>query len=173
MNIIMNNKSEHYINPYLGGFLLGLVLLSAYYIGGHGLGASGAVKNFVIALTNSLVPEYASGNSFFRDVSDNIWRTWIVIMFIGVLTGGFISGAMSSRLKLTVERGPRVKPYLRLILAFCGGMLFGIGAQLGRGCTSGAALSGMAVLSASGIITMLAIFGTGFGMAFLFRKFWL
>jgi len=40
-------------------------------------------------------------------------------------------------------------------------MLFGLGAQFGRGCTSGAALSGMAVLSSGGIITMAAIFEWG------------
>ncbi len=169
----MNDKSKRYINPYLGGFLLGLVLIAAYYIGGHGLGASGAIKNFVVAITDSIAPEFSENHSFFSQLPANIWQTWIVIMFIGVIAGGFVSGTVAGRLKFTVEKGPNITTRTRLILALAGGLLFGIGSQLGRGCTSGAALSGMAVLSASGIITMMAIFGTGFAFAFLFKRFWI
>ncbi len=171
--MIMVDKSKRYINPYLGGFLLGMVLLSAYYFGGHGLGASGAIKNFVISMTHSIVPDFAEGHSYFGQSIGNLWQTWIVIMFIGVIIGGFVSGTVAGRLKFTVEKGPQISIRTRLLLALSGGLLFGIGSQLGRGCTSGAALSGMAVLSTSGIITMMAIFGTGFAFAFLFKRFWI
>jgi len=60
-----------------------------------------------------------------------------------------------------------------LIFALGGGILFGLGAQIARGCTSGAALSGMAVLSTGGFITMISIFGTGFLVAYFFRKNWI
>jgi uncharacterized protein len=169
----MNQKQTTYINPYLGGFLLGLVLLTAYVVGGHGLGSSGAFKNFVISITNNLAPSFAETRGFFQADTESIWQTWIVIMFLGVVAGGFISGAASGRLRLTVEHGPRIKPAARLVFALLGGMLFGLGAQLGKGCTSGAALSGMAVLSTSGILTMMAIFGTGFAIAAIFRRLWI
>jgi uncharacterized membrane protein YedE/YeeE len=51
--------------------------------------------------------------------------------------------------------------------------LFGLGAQFARGCTSGAALSGMAVLSTAGFVTMVAIFGTGYVGAYFLRRLWL
>jgi len=54
-----------------------------------------------------------------------------------------------------------------------GGALFGFGSQLARGCTSGAALSGMAVMSFGGILTMMAIFGMAYAMAYFFRKLWI
>jgi uncharacterized membrane protein YedE/YeeE len=54
-----------------------------------------------------------------------------------------------------------------------GGALFGFGSQLGRGCTSGAALSGMAIFSTGGILTMLSIFGGAYLFAYFFRKLWL
>jgi len=169
----MNTEKKHYyINPYLGGFLLGLVLLSAYVVGGHGLGSSGAVKNMVIAATNTLAPSFTEGRTFFT-FQGSIWSTWVVVMFLGVILGGFLSGAASGRLKFTIERGPRLSAKARLLFAMAGGILFGFGAQLGKGCTSGAALSGMAVLSTSGILTMMAIFGTGFAIAALFRKLWI
>ena len=36
-----------YMNPYLAGLMLGLVLLMAFFFSGRGLGASGAVKNLL------------------------------------------------------------------------------------------------------------------------------
>jgi hypothetical protein len=62
---------------------------------------------------------------------------------------------------------------VRLSFALAGGLLFGLGSQFGRGCTSGAALSGMATLSAAGFVTMMAIFGTGYVIAYFFRKLWI
>ncbi len=52
-------------------------------------------------------------------------------------------------------------------------IMWGIGSQLGRGCTSGAALSGLAVLSTGGIITMMAIFAGAYLFAYFFRKMWI
>jgi len=169
----MSTKKNIYANPYVAGFALGLTLLFTIWVSGHGLGSSGAVKNFVITLVQRLSPTTAESNLFFRSFdSSQLWNQWIVIMFIGVMLGGFLSGAIAGRLKFQVDRGPRSTVAMRLIFAVLGGILFGIGSQLGKGCTSGAALSGMAVLSASGIITMMAIFGTGFAIAFLFRRLW-
>lgn len=169
----MIEKKNRYANPYLAGFALGLTLLFTVWVSGHGLGASGAVKNFTIAIVQKFAPDMASKSFYFGsfDISQ-LWNQWIVIMFLGVMLGGFLSGAIAGRLKLQVDRGPRAGIAARLIFAVIGGALFGLGAQLGRGCTSGAALSGMAVLSTSGILTMMAIFGTGFAIAFLFRKLW-
>jgi hypothetical protein len=100
-------------------------------------------------------------------------KTWLVFEMIGVLAGGFLSGAFAGRLKLKVEHSPKITSGKRIFLALSGGILFGFGSQLGRGCTSGSALSGMAVLSLGGFVTMMAIFGTAFAMAYLFRKNWI
>jgi uncharacterized protein len=72
-----------------------------------------------------------------------------------------------------IEKGPRIRSGYRLMFATLGGLLFGLGAQFGRGCTSGAALTGMAILSTAGFVTMLAIFGSGYVIAWFFRKLWL
>jgi len=44
---------------------------------------------------------------------------------------------------------------------------------MARGCTSGAALSGMAVLTTAGFVTMITIFGSGYLFAWFFRKNWI
>lgn len=170
------NKPKPYMNPYLAGFLLGLVLLASFVITGRGLGASGAVKDVLITGVGNAAPEYAQESGFYDKYfqsEESPLNSWLVFLAIGVIAGGFISGASSNRLGLKMDRGPRIKPQTRALFAIAGGILFGLGAQFGRGCTSGAALSGMAVLSTGGIVTMLLIFASGYFFAWFFRKLWI
>lgn len=170
----MNTK---YMNPYLAGFLLGLVLLTAIFITGHGLGASGAIKSVVVAAVSTVAPDHAATSSWYKSYNDSQgghpMKAWIFFELLGVLVGGFLSGVVSNRLTFETERSPGITNRLRLGMALIGGLLFGIGSQFARGCTSGAALSGMAVLSLGGFITMLAIFGSAYAVAYFFRKLWI
>jgi uncharacterized membrane protein YedE/YeeE len=166
-----------YMNPYLAGFLLGLVLLATIFITGRGLGASGALKDVVVASLAAVAPAHATKSAFFGTYfgpgKESPLKAWLVFEVVGVLIGAFLSGIVAGRLKLVTEAGPQVKTTSRWGWAVLGGALFGIGAQFARGCTSGAALSGMAVLSTAGFVTMMAIFGTGFAAAFFARRLWL
>lgn len=165
------------MNPYLAGFLLGLVLLASIFVTGRGLGASGASKSVVVATVAAAAPEHAAASPFYSKYSgaghESPLKAWLVFEVAGVLIGAFVSGLSADRLGFVVERGPRLSAGRRLVFALIGGSLFGVGAQLARGCTSGAALSGMAVLSLAGFVTMLAIFGTGFAFAWATRALWL
>lgn len=164
------------MNPYLGGILLGLVLIAANYISGRGLGASGAVKSAVVTGVNTIAPKHAENTAFYEDYNESHpkpMKSWLVFQMLGVLVGAFISGALAGRLKLKVEHSPKITSRRRLIFAIIGGILFGFGSQMGRGCTSGSALSGMGVISLGGFITMAAIFGTAFALAYFFRKNWI
>jgi uncharacterized membrane protein YedE/YeeE len=170
-------KQKKYLNPYVGGVLLGIVLLAANFVSGRGLGASGAIKSTVVTAVTAIVPSSTESSGFVKEFSEshkgNPMKTWLVFEMMGVLVGGFLSGAFAGRLKFKVEHSPQITSRKRLLLALGGGVLFGFGSQLGRGCTSGSALSGMAVLSLGGFITMMAIFGTAFALAYLFRKNWI
>ena len=171
----LKNKPKPYLNSYVGGVLLGLVLLSAFFIAGEGLGASGAFKNAVAVCVSPIT--HGTDGSFFgntyKSLMEDNSKWWIVLEVVGVLIGGFLSGALSGRLKLKVEHSPKITKKRRLVFALFGGILFGIGSQFGRGCTSGAALSGMANLSVAGFLTMVFIFGTGYAMAYFVRKNWI
>ncbi len=169
-------KENKYMNPYLAGFLLGIVLLASFYFTGRGLGASGAVKSAVVTAVGSVAPDYAESNLFFEaaiDDSSSPLKAWLVFQVLGVLLGGLISGAVAGRLKFKIEHSPKITTKTRLLVATAGGFLFGIGSQFGRGCTSGAALSGMAILSTAGFVSMMAIFGTAFAFAYFMRKLWI
>jgi uncharacterized protein len=166
-----------YMNPYLAGFFLGLILLATIYITGRGLGASGAIKSAVIAVTETAAPMHTASQEFYKEYlteHDNApLKNWLVFEVVGVLIGAFISGLISNRLTFKVEHSPKIQSRTRIAAATFGGLLFAFGAQLGRGCTSGAALSGMGVLSTGGLITMAAIFGGAYMFAWFFRKLWI
>ena len=165
-----------YMNPYLGGVGLGLVLLAAYVVMGRGLGASGAVTSLVAWAVSLVAPAHASANEFFSEYLEgglgHPLKTWLVFEVLGVLAGGFISGALANRLARTVEKGPRISVAGRLGFAFAGGALMGIGAKLARGCTSGQALSGGAVLNAGSWAFMMMVFAGAYALAGLMRRQW-
>ncbi|HYQ55850.1 MAG TPA: YeeE/YedE thiosulfate transporter family protein [Draconibacterium sp.] len=170
-------KEQKYINPYLGGVLLGLLIIVTVLITGRGLGASGAVKSAVITTANKVAPSAAEANSYMKQfISDDNspMYNWLVFESLGILLGGIFSGIVFGRIKkFRTDHGPQITSKTRLILAVAGGALFGIGSQFGRGCTSGAALSGSATFALGGVIVMFAIFGTGYAIAYVFRKLWI
>ena len=176
MNTSRIDRSKIYANPYLSGFLLGMVLLATFYITGRGLGASGAMKSTVVTAVNAVAHKHADNSAYIsKFISDDHhpMNNWLVFEILGVLAGAFLSGAIAGRLKLKVEHSPKISSRTRLIMAGIGGILFGIGSQLGRGCTSGAALSGMASMALAGFLAMLTIFGGAYLFAYFFRKFWI
>ncbi len=164
------------MNPYLAGTMLGLVLLLAMYLSGRGLGASGGLKYCVVSAVGAVAPDHAQKSAFYSKYFENgkkPLKNWLTLEILGVVIGGFLSGAVSKRLKFKIEKSPKISNARRLVFAFLGGLLFVYGAQLARGCTSGAALSGMAVLSLAGFVTMVAIFGSAYLFAWFFRKNWI
>ncbi|HLN21939.1 MAG TPA: YeeE/YedE thiosulfate transporter family protein [Bacteroidales bacterium] len=167
---------KKYMNPYVAGTLLGLVLLSAMVLSGRGLGASGGLKYCVVSVVGAIDRQHAENSiyysKYFADGSKPVLN-WLTIEIFGLVAGGFISAMISGRLKLTIEHSPKISVTRRLVFAFTGGALFVYGAQLARGCTSGAALSGMAVLSLGGFVTMAVIFGSAYVFAYFFRKNWI
>ena len=170
-------KQKKYMNPYLAGFILGMALLSAFYFSAEGLGGSGAPKRILIGAVAAVAPQHAYHNEYYnhyvKNGEKNPFSNWVFFEVIGVLVGGFVSGAVSGRLKLKTEHSPKITSKKRLWAALIGGILFGIGAQFGRGCTSGAALSGMTVFSTAGYIVLVGIFGTAFIVGKFVKKLWI
>lgn len=165
-----------YMNPYLAGIGLGLVLLSAFVVMGRGLGASGAVNAFVAWVVGSLAPAHAQSNAFLAeylgDGTTHPLKAWLVFEVLGVFAGALLSGLLAHRVRVSVEKGPRVSAGLRLALAFTGGATMAFGAALARGCTSGQALTGGSMLNAGSWVTMLAIFGGAYALAYFVRWQW-
>lgn len=170
-------KIDHvFWNPYFGGLALGLIIIFTFYITGRGLGASGAMKSTVVQMVDAVSSKHTEKNAYYSKFTANDQtpvNTWLVFEVLGIMAGAFLSGALTGRIKWKTEHSPKITSKRRLVFALLGGIFFGFGAQLARGCTSGAALSGIAVLSTGGLLTMMSIFGFGYIFAYPFRKNWI
>jgi uncharacterized membrane protein YedE/YeeE len=169
-------EAAPYMNPYVAGIGLGLVLLAAFVVMGRGLGASGAVNALAAWLVHAVAPAHAASREFLADYigdgSVHPLKTWLVFEVIGVFAGALLSGLLARRAALAVERGPRASIALRLGLAFAGGATMAFGAALARGCTSGQALTGGALLNAGSWAFMLSVFAGAYAVAPFMRKQW-
>ncbi|MGA8089337.1 MAG: YeeE/YedE thiosulfate transporter family protein [Terracidiphilus sp.] len=171
------SSPQPYWNSYWAGFGLGLILLASFVIMGRGLGASGAFTTAVATAVHAVAPAHAENNAFYAeylgDGSRSPLKDWLVFEVLGVFVGGFLSGVLANRLKFTVEKGPHINTMSRLILAFIGGGLMGIGAKIALGCTSGQALTGGALLNVGSWAFMWCVFGGAYAVAYFFRKQWI
>ena len=167
--------AKAYINPYLAAILLGLVLFMAFFLTGSGLGASGGLNRLLVFFEDLIVPGHIDRTPYLITMAGgnrNPLDSWIVFLTVGTVLGGFVSGLIHYRVKLETNRGPRVPVKVRWVMAFIGGALMGFGARYARGCTSGQALSGGAVLSVGSWAFMFAVFAGAYALAYSLRKFW-
>lgn len=168
-------QSKPYINPYLAGALLGVVLFGAFALTHSGLGASGAISRIQVAAISSVAQAHVDRVGYFAAVGGGDRHALdhsSVMMLVGTFAGGLVSAWRNRRLKVEVCKGPQITNVTRLALALVGGVLMGFGARFARGCTSGQALSGGAVLSAGSWVFMFAVFGGAYLVAWFVRKLW-
>jgi hypothetical protein len=172
----MTRPTQPYWNPYLAGFALGLVLLAAFVVMGRGLGVSGAVTSTVVAGVDAVAPEHLAANryaqAYLGDGTTSPLKDWMVIEVAGVILGGLVSGLLAKRFRWSVEKGPRISTHGRLLYAFGGGAIMGFATRLARGCTSGQALTGGAMLSLGSWVFMIAIFAGAYATARLVKRQW-
>jgi len=173
--LLVPRPTKGYIHPYLAGALLGVVLFLAFLLTGNGLAASGGLNHVIVFVEDLLVPGHIDRVSYLVKIAGgdaNPLDSWLVFMLLGTLLGGFVSGWLGGRLKVETVRGPHTSVRTRWFMAFLGGAIMGYGARFARGCTSGHALSGGAVLSVGSWAFMFAIFGGAYALAYFLRKFW-
>jgi uncharacterized membrane protein YedE/YeeE len=172
---VQPGRGRAYWNPYAGGLALGLVLFLAFFITGSGLGASGGLNRLLVWVQDLVAPGHVDSVPYLIKMAGgerNPLKDWIVYLTVGTLIGGFVSGLIAGRVGVETNKGPQLSTGMRWILAFAGGALMGYGARLARGCTSGQALSGGAVLSTGSWLFMFAVFGGAYLLAYALRKTW-
>jgi hypothetical protein len=172
---LTNRPTRPYVHPYLGGALLGVVLFLAFFLTGNGLGASGGLNRFIVFFEDLIAPGHIDRVPYLITMAGgelNPLDNWIIPMIIGTIVGGFFSGWRNGRLKVETNKGPRISTKSRWAFAFIGGAIMGYGARFARGCTSGQALSGGAVLSVGSWFFMFAVFAGGYALAYFVRKLW-
>ena len=168
----MQRNPDKFWNPYLAGVALGLVLLSSFLVMGNGLGASGASLRAGIAVLDVVAPGHVANTPPLARAAGSDHVTWLVFEILGALLGGVVAAYTSGRLKREVLKGPRIGNGARLALALGGGVLMGAAAKMTRGCTSGQALSGGALLPVGAWAFMLSVFAGGYALAWFLRREW-
>jgi len=164
-----------YLNPYVAGALLGVVLFLAFYVTGGGLGASAAMSRVQTGALDWLAPGHVDRVAYFAELAGGARSPWAhssIWMLAGTILGGFTSGLFNGRLKLELRKGPSITTPTRVVFALLGGAIMGYGARLARGCTSGQALSGGAVLSVGSWAFALSIFASAYALAWFVRRLW-
>lgn len=171
----IQNRAKPYMNPYLAGAILGVVLFLAFFLTGTGLGASGGLNRLLVWVQDLVAPGHIDQVPYLLAMAggaSNPLESWIVFLTVGTVFGGLISGLLGGRVKVETNKGPNIDNKTRWIMAFIGGGLMGYGARLARGCTSGQALSGGAVLSVGSWAFMFAVFIGAYAFAYFLRRFW-
>ena len=177
MGSTTNAEPAPYWNPYAAGFALGLVLLSTYVLFGWGLGSSSAPTRLAVAAMDVVAPAYTEAHGYWGAYvagGENPLQDWMVFEVIGVFFGGIVGAYSSGRMQMSpaVDKGPRIGSGTRLTAAFAGGIILGFAARLARGCTSGQALTGGAVLAVGSWAFMLAVFAGAYATAPFIRRLW-
>lgn len=168
----MKVPESRYLNSYVAGILLGLILLAAFLTLGAGLGASGGLARLAAVVEVTVAPQHTLASPYFGAWGESPGNYYLVYMLAGIFLGGLLSALGAGRLFLDVERGRRCSSRFRLALAAVGGLLVGLASRLAQGCTSGQALTGGALLLTGSLVFLVVLFATGYATAWLFRRQW-
>jgi len=169
----VNRPEGKEMSPFVAGIGLGLTVLAAFVITGHGLGASGVFSRLGAYGLATIAPDHVAANAYWGPVlGRGLADYWLLWSGIGVLIGGGLSALLGGRIEPGIDRGALVSIGWRLGLALLGGGLVGFATRFTRGCTSHQALSNGALLSVGGWVFMLSVFAGGFAAAFLLRRIW-
>src|SRR3989304_835940 len=126
------SRAAAYMNPYVAGVGLGLVLLASFVIMGRGLGASGAFSSLIAWVAQMISPEHAEANPVYSDYlgGEHPLMAWLVFLVAGAFVGALISGLMARRFDIAVDKGPRIATAgAPRGDSFSGGSGWGVGAQ--------------------------------------------
>ncbi|HET9594704.1 MAG TPA: YeeE/YedE thiosulfate transporter family protein [Anaeromyxobacteraceae bacterium] len=176
MNANAGSRAERpYLNPYVAGAVLGIVLFATFYVTGGGLGASAALNRVQVGVLDWIAPRHVDRTAYLAEMAGghrNPWNNYGVFMLVGTVLGGFASGLLHGRVRPELRKGPHISTGTRVAFALLGGTIMGYGARLARGCTSGQALSGGAGLSVGSWAFAFSVFASAYALAWFVRRLW-
>jgi hypothetical protein len=166
------SEKNSYLNPYISGVLIGLVLLLFYGIVGVEFNGSASALEVVSEVYGVINSNLVSNSEFFTELGLGKGFTYVSMLAFGLFVGGFISSLANGRINLTVERGGDFSSIIRLFLTMMGGLIVGFSAQLGRGDLLDNLFGGSVVLSTGSLIFVIMALLGSYMFAFLFWRQW-
>jgi len=122
-----------FLTSLLGGAIIGLSAALLMFLSGRIAGISGMIAGAVMPYTRS----------------DALWR---IVFIIGLVLGPVVLGILTGGNNIA----PPVKSNSVMVVA---GLLVGVGAMLGGGCTSGHGICGLSRLSYRSIVSTFTFMG--------------
>ena len=147
---------SHYL---IGGLLIGSGVALLYFLSGK----VGGMSTFFSAAWS-----WICRHPGFQQASLTNSRTWRLAYAIGLILGAALCtqfvdlGALAPDFPLQTTLSP--------VILLAGGFLVGFGARLGKGCTSGHGICGMASLQWPSLLAVLTFLGTAFVTVWIVGK---
>ncbi len=156
--------------PYLAGCGIGVLSWITFLFSNKALGCSTAFARTSGMIEGLVRKERVLESPYYQKFQPVIDWEWMLVA--GVVIGAFISAVLAGEFALTIvplrfAEAFGSDPGLRLIVAFVGGILMGIGSRWAGGCTSGHGISGTLQLAVSSWIAVIVFFISGILTAFL------
>lgn len=171
----ITSRSKPYLNSYLGGIAIGIVLFLAMFLVGKGMEPSGALTRFGAYLMDLAFPAYADSLVFYQNYlspSAQLPGNWLMYLLIGLVLGGLLSGIRGKRMMKGLVRGPNTSKVRRVITALAGGILVTFGALMAGGGIIGLAIPNAAMLFVSGWMVLFSLVVSGLIVSYFLRREW-
>jgi hypothetical protein len=150
--------------PYAAGVLLGLAVLSAFLLLGPTADLMSALARAAgwLARLTGAAPAGSDGGPL----------GVVLAGLVGVVLGSLLAALGSGQVRLQVERGPRCRRGVRLVLALAGGVAAGAGCRLAVGLPLAQSLLGGGRGAGAPLLAGLVLAGVAFLAARLVRRQW-
>lgn len=151
-------------SPYVVGAGIGVLSWCVFLLSNKALGASTA-----FARTSGMIERLFRGQKvkdkpYYKLFAPEVDWEWMLVIgiIVGSFLSAFISGVFGWRwVPMTWMLTFGANELMRIIVAFFGGILMGIGARWAGGCTSGHGISGSLQLAVSGWLAAVCFFVGG------------
>ena len=157
-------------SPYVVGIGIGILSWLSFLLSDKTIGCSTA-----FARTSGMIERLFRGNKvmekpYYKRYAPVVDWQWMLVL--GVLIGAFLSAQLSGEFEPRWVPGRWAEafgtlPLPRLLVAFVGGILMGVGSRWAGGCTSGHGISGTLQLAISSWLAAICFFIGGIATAML------
>lgn len=151
-------------SPYVAGAGIGVLLWFTFLFSDRAIGCSTSFARFSGMLDSALRGKGVPVREYYKKVKPVLH--WDTMLIIGIVIGGFLSSQLSGTFSFQwvpdlwqLAFGETV--FWRLLTAFAGGVIMGIGSRWAGGCTSGHGISGGAQLAVSSWLAIVCFFAGG------------
>jgi uncharacterized membrane protein YedE/YeeE len=157
-------------SPYVAGVGMGILSWFAFLFSDRTIGCSTPFARASGMIERLLRGDKVLQRPYFEKYRPQIG--WDSMLVVGVLIGALVSALLSGSFRLTWvpdlwQQTFGDTPTIRLIVAFVGGILMGIGSRWAGGCTSGHGISGTLQLAVSSWLSVICFFAGGIATAML------